>query len=660
MVNGLAGSAAAAHIARMSFPPSFLEELRNRVPVSDIVGKTVKLSRAGREYRGLCPFHREKSPSFYVNDDKQFYHCFGCGAHGDVITFLTRQANLTFPEAVEALATQAGLPVPQSDPRERETYDQNKVWGQLLERATQFFEQQLQTAAGRVGLDYFHSRGLTDDAIARFRLGFAPADAQALIAALKQAGFAEKDMLALGLIRKSENHDGYYSFFRNRVIFPVGDRRGSIVAFGARLMSGDGPKYINSPDHPLFHKGKLLYGLSRARGAVQQNQPLIVVEGYMDVIALVEAGYSGAVAPLGTALTEEQMLTLWKLLPRLEDRAPDRDYSPIVCFDGDNAGQNAAARALERALPLLAPGQTLRFVTMPPGEDPDSLIRTSGALAVQQVFDQAKPLVEVIWEQALRNRRLQTPEDKATLRSLLRMQIAKIQDEAVKRSYGEDIKERLDTLFSNKNSLEGKFHAKSQSYPRNGKGKIPFAPQPVIQRRQPASPAARLERVILASLINHPDLIGEFGEELASYPFMAPGHDTIARHIDHVYAQMHDEVLDGEQFFRHLSQSLQSDSQAEILLESLSELCGEPTYLHAGFARPAQRPDGARLALQEIWSRRHARQTDPDIAAAKERFNADPSAENQQRLHAVIRAKQTLQQESNAAALRDEHGDGQG
>lgn len=641
----------------MPLPPSFLEELRQRVPVSDVVGKAVKLSRAGREYRGLCPFHREKSPSFYVNDDKQFYHCFGCGAHGDVITFLMRQSNLTFPDAIETLASQAGLQVPQADPREKETYDQHKVWAQLLERACLFFEQQLQQPVGRAGLDYFRNRGLNDEAIARFRLGFAPADAQALINALKQAGFNEADMLTLGLIRKSENGPGHYSFFRNRVIFPVGDRRGGIVAFGARLMSGEGPKYINSPDHPLFHKGKLLYGLSRARGAVQQQQPLIVVEGYMDVIALVEAGYSGAVAPLGTALTEEQMLTLWKLLPRLEDRRPERDYSPIVCFDGDTAGQNAATRALERALPLLTPMQTLRFAFMPAGEDPDSLIRSAGAMAVQQVFDQAKPLVDVIWEQSMLNRRLQTPEDKAAHRAILRLQVSKIQDQELKRSYSDDIKNRLDNIFRNNNAIQRDFKPKTSL--QSGFGKARFAPPPpVINRRVPVAPHIRLERAILASLINHPDLLLEFGEELAAYPFQQPAHRAIAQHCGALAATMTDEVLDLEQFFRHLSQSLRTDSQADILLAGLSELMAETTYMHAGFARPAQQSEEARQALQEIWSRRHAQQTDPDITAAKDRFNADPSAENQQRLQAVIRAKQALQQEGNAVALRIGH-DGQ-
>jgi DNA primase len=644
----------------MSFPPSFLEEIRNRLPVSDIVGKTVRLTKAGREFKGLCPIHREKGASFYVNDDKQFYHCFGCGAHGDVITFVMRQNNLTFPDTIENLAAQAGLQVPQPNPQERETYDQQKVWGQLLERATQFFEQQLLTAAGRVGLDYFRGRGLNDEAIARFRLGFAPADAQALIVTLKQAGFLEKDMLELGLIRKSENSAGYYSFFRNRVMFPVSDRRGNSVAFGARLMSGDGPKYINSPDHPLFHKGKLLYGQSRARGAVQQMQSLIVVEGYMDVIAMVEAGYSGAVAPLGTAMTEEQMLALWKLLPRLEDRAPERDYSPILCFDGDNAGQNAALRALERALPLITPAQTLRFAFMPAGEDPDSLIQHSGKLAVQNVLNLAKPLVDVIWEHGLLNRRVQTPEDKATLKAVLHQQVNKIGDMTLRSIYETDINNRLSTLFGHKNSNDRKFQPKSYQSSTNGnrnKGKFAQAPAPFISRRTPIKPDIRLEQVILAALINHPDLLHEFGNELAAYPFTIASHRTLTHHIEHIFAQNDDEVLDAEQFFRHLSQSLQNDSAGENLSRCLSDILAEPTYMHAGFARPLQRSEGARYALQEIWSRRHARQTDPDIAAAKRRFNEDPSMENQQRLQAVIRAKQTMQQEGNAVALREERSD---
>ncbi|MEJ0062878.1 MAG: DNA primase [Alphaproteobacteria bacterium] len=620
----------------MPLPPSFLEDIRNRLPVSEVVGKAVRLTRAGREFKACCPFHNEKTPSFYVNDDKQFYHCFGCGAHGDVIGFVMKQGGLTFPEAIESLAAQAGLSVPQSDPKEREVYDRQKSWSQLIERAARFFQQQLRTGPGRAGLDYFHNRGLDDDAIERFRLGYAPQDAQALIVALKREGFSEADMLELGLIKKSENSEGYYSFFRNRVIFPVGDRRGNIVAFGARLLAGEGPKYINSPDHPLFHKGKLLFGLSRARAAVQQKQPLIVAEGYMDVIALAEAGYIGAVAPLGTAMTEDQMLALWKLLPKPEDRQPDYDYSPILCFDGDNAGQKAAGRALERALPLISAAQTLRIAFMPLGEDPDSLLRRSGKLALQNILDQARPLIDVIWHQALEGRRLQTPEDKAMLKTVLRQYIGMVGDESLRRLYEKDIQDRLSHLFGYKNYQKqgaGQTSAFTRNKPETG----------FIARRLPPKPNERWERIILATLINHPDLMEEFGEDLARHPFSRSDYRDISAHMDRIFAEFNHEPLDAAQFYGHFSQAIKSAPDAERLQVGLSELLSETTYIHAEFARPEQGSETARNGLRETWSHIHAKQTDSDIEAARLRFNADPSEENEQRLFAIVNAQQTWQ-----------------
>ena len=628
----------------MSLPPSFLEELRNRLALSEVVGKHVRLVKAGREYKACCPFHHEKSPSFYVNDDKQFYHCFGCGAHGDVISFAMRQTGLTFPEAVETLAGQAGLSVPKSDPREREIYDQQKSAGQLLERAARFFQQQLLTQQGQPGRDYFYRRGLTDDAIDKFRLGFAPQDGQALITTLKADGFNEAAISEVGLIRKSENSDGYYSFFRNRVIFPVGDKRGNIVAFGARLLSGDGPKYVNSPDHPLFHKGKLLYGLSRARGAIQQNQPLIVVEGYMDVIAAVEAGYVGAVAPLGTALTEEQMLALWKLLPRLEDRLPTHDYTPILCFDGDAAGQRAAERAIERALPLINPAQTLRIAFMPPGEDPDSLLQHSGKLALQNILDQAKPLIDVIWEHTLLGRRLRTPEDKATLRAVLQQKIQAIGDENLRNLYASDIKERLGNLFATQkepNQSYGNRTGGARWKPRPGQTAPP--PPAFITRSTPIKPDQKLGRIILATLINHPDLLGEFGEDMLQFPFQSDAHRVMATYMAKIFAENNDEVLDYEQYFRHLSVAINHAPDAELLNACLSELLSEHTYMHAGFARPERESETACLALREIWNRQHAKQADPDVAVARLQFLADPSEDNQKRYLAIIRSRQAMQ-----------------
>ncbi|MGB4101150.1 MAG: DNA primase [Alphaproteobacteria bacterium] len=644
----------------MSLPPSFLEDIRLRLPVSEIVGKHVRLVKAGREYKACCPFHHEKSPSFYVNDEKQFYHCFGCGAHGDVISFTMRQNGLTFPETIETLAGLAGLTVPKSDPVSREIYDQQKIAGQLLERATRFFQQQLSTPAGQVGRDYFYRRGLSDDAIERFRLGFAPQDAQLLINTLKAEGYSTPAMLEVGLIKKSDNSDGYYSFFRNRVIFPVGDKRGNIVAFGARLLAGDGPKYINSPDHPFFHKGKLLYGLSRARGAIQQNQPLIVMEGYMDVIAAVEAGYAGAVAPLGTALTEDQMLALWKLLPRIEDRMPAHDYTPILCFDGDAAGQRAATRAIDRALPLLNPAQSLRIAFMPPGEDPDSLLQSSGKLALQNVLDQAKPLIDVIWEHALLGRRLRTPEEKAALRLVLRQKIQAIGDEALRNLYAGDLKERLSRLFGQGREPNQTF-GNRQNQPRwqGQAGKSRPQPPVLITRRTPNQPGQKLGRIILATLINHPDLLGEFLEDMLQFPFQTDAHRIMATHMAKIYAENNDEVLDYEQYFRHLSEAINHVPDTNQLNACLSELLSEHTYMHAGFARPEQETESARVALREIWNRQHAKQADPDIAAAHLNFLADGSEENQRRLLATVRSKQAMQSD-DATEWNAEQQDGTG
>ena len=634
----------------MSLPPAFLEELRRRLLVSEVVGQSVRLVRAGREFKACCPFHHEKSPSFSVNDDKQFYHCFGCGAHGDVITFVMRKNGLTFPEAIETLAAQAGLAIPQSDPHERAVYDRQKVAGQLLEQAATFFQNQLNTPVGQMGRDYFYRRGLTDAALERYRLGFAPTDAQALPSALKRAGYSEELMLEYGLIKKSDNSDSYYSFFRNRIIFPVGDSRGNIVGFGARLLSGEGPKYINSPDHPLFHKGHLLYGLSRARGAVHQHQPLIVVEGYMDVIAAAEAGYNGAVAPLGTALTEDQLGTLWRLLPKLEDRLPTIDYSPILCFDGDDAGQKAASRALTRALPLINSAQTLRIAFMPQGEDPDSLLQRSGKMALQNILDQAKPLIEVIWEHALLGRRLHTPEDKAALRAVLRQKIQTIGADELRQLYAQDIKERLNALFAPTTTPPRSFnvYGSSSRPPGGSKRQIrtEAANPAFIQRHAPRQPDQSLARIILATLINHPDLLEEYGEDLLLFPYQNDAHRVMAAYMTKIFTDNSDEVLDYEQYFRHLSQTIGLAPDAERLNACLSELLSEHTYMHAGFARPGRDSETARMALREIWNRQHAKQADPDIAAARLVFLADPSEDNQKRYLAIIRSKQAMQNES--------------
>jgi len=342
----------------MAFPPRFLDEIRDHLTLSDIIGRRIRLTRAGREFKACCPFHKEKSPSFYVNDDKGFFHCFGCGAHGDVIGFVMRHDNRSFPEAVEQLAHDAGLAVPETSPQERARAAQEKSLYQLVDKAAEFFESALYNAANHGVLEYARGRGLSDKTLADFRIGYAPSEGGALVAYLRAQGFSDAMMLEAGVARKSERDGSLYSFFRDRLIFPVANRRGQIVAFGGRILPDhlrpadrDGfkpPKYINSSETAMFHKGRMVYADSLARQAVADGKPLVVVEGYMDVIAAHQAGFTGCVAPLGTALTEEQIMGLWAMQSSGPAQGPSQGGRAIhLCFDGDDAGRRAASRALD-------------------------------------------------------------------------------------------------------------------------------------------------------------------------------------------------------------------------------------------------------------------------------------------------------------------------
>jgi DNA primase len=633
----------------MPLSPAFLEELRARLPLSGIANKKLRLQRAGREFKACCPFHNEKTPSFYINDDKQFYHCFGCGAHGDVIGWTMRMDHLSFPEAIETLAAQAGLAIPQDTPVERERYDREKRLYQLLERTTGWFEEQLTSPQGREGLNYLRSRGLSDEAMKRFHLGYAPHDAQALIRALIKEGFSIDEMLAVGLIKKSEDRNGsagshpgageHFSFFRNRVIFPVGDRRGRTVAFGARILGDGEPKYLNSPDHALFHKGKLLYGLSRARAALAQNQPIIVVEGYMDVIALVEAGYQGAVAPLGTALTEDQIAILWKLLPPPDARDPTRDYNPILCFDGDNAGRRAAARAVERALPFLSSSQTTRIAYLPEGEDPDSLIRQSGRSGMQAVLDQSKHMIDAIWDLALEGRRLQTPEDRGSFIGAIRQRISRIQDEALRKLYQDEIQKRLSEAFQWQNTTGNKTFGR-KDFSRDRKPlQRPLSAGP---RKKPQKASLLREKVLLAIIINHPSLFAEFGEELARIWFSSPSLESLRQQVVNLLGSESQEPLDAPELYRHLS----TGDAAKAWAKGLSETLSQATYLHASFARPECMVDQARQGWKSIWNKYLQELLQADLQAAKRQHDEDPSEKNLTRLTELRAQVQALMQES--------------
>jgi DNA primase len=494
----------------MAFPPGFLDELRARLSLSDVVGRKVSLKRrSGSEYAGLCPFHNEKTPSFTVNDKKGFYHCFGCGEHGDAVGFVMKTEGLSFPESVEKLAREVGLPVPRATPAERERADRVATLQQVVEEAARWFQKQLRLPVGRQGLDYLRGRGLEEATIDDFRLGFAPDTRDGLLAALKREGVPIDKIVEAGLAIQPEDNREAYDRFRGRVMFPISDRRGRVIAFGGRVMGAGEPKYLNSPETPLFHKGANLYCLDRARVAATQDQPVIVAEGYMDVIALHGAGFVGAVAPLGTALTEGQLGELWKLADE-----------PYLCFDGDNAGRRAAARAAERALPLLRAGKSLRFLGLPAGEDPDSLIRVRGADAIRRILDLARPLSDVVWDMETEGKVADTPERRASLQRAVEQRVAEIADPVVRDYYRTDMRSRLARL--RRPDAPAWRPGERRFFRGAGPEPAPFAAGSAARRSSTDLDGSRQERALLGALIERPALLHILAEDLAALTITNP------------------------------------------------------------------------------------------------------------------------------------------
>ncbi|TAJ84171.1 MAG: DNA primase [Reyranella sp.] len=496
----------------MAFPPGFLDELRARLSMSDIVGRKVVLKRrSGSEYAGLCPFHNEKTPSFTVNDKKGFFHCFGCGAHGDAVGFVMKTEGLSFPESVEKLAREVGMPVPRATPAERERVERAATLQQVVELAARWFQTQLRLPVGRHGLDYLRGRGLSDQTIDDFRLGFAPDSRDGLIAALKRENVPIEKIVEAGLAIQPDDNREPYDRFRGRVMFVINDRRGRAIAFGGRVMGTGEPKYLNSPETPLFHKGANLYCLDRAREAATKDQPVIVAEGYMDVIALHGAGFTGSVAPLGTALTEGQLGELWKLADE-----------PYLCFDGDNAGRRAAARAAERALPLLRAGKSLRFLALPAGEDPDSLIRSRGPEAVRRVLDLARPLSDVVWDMATENKPIDTPERRASLQRTVEQQVAEIADPVVRDFYRNEMRSRLNRL-RRPDAPAWQPGGGRRPFRRPGDPPPPpFAAGSAARRSGSDLDGSRQERALLGALIERPAMLHILAEDLAHLPIASP------------------------------------------------------------------------------------------------------------------------------------------
>ncbi len=417
----------------MRFPPQFLDRIRQHYRLSEVIGRRMEIKRRGREYQGLCPFHNEKTPSFTVNDEKGFYHCFGCHAHGDVIGFVKEYDGLSYVQAVESLAREAGMELPKINPEQRRQMERSDQLFQVMEKATNWFGQQLQRAGGAGAKEYLTRRGLSDETLSMFRIGYAPSERDSLMRASMQAGVTEKDLKDVGLLTTPDNGNSYDKF-RGRIIFPIRDITGRVVAFGGRLIEehDKAPKYLNSPETILFHKSDILYNADQARIAAAREGSIIVGEGYMDVIALAQAGFQHAVAPLGTAVTENHIRLLWQLADE-----------PIFCLDADNAGQRAMLRVMELALPHLKPGKSLNFCELPTGEDPDSLIRGRGKEAMQMALDSAVPLSDMLWRTYVGEKKLNTPEQRAGAEQAILRAIDRIQDAVVRKAYVEEIKKRL-------------------------------------------------------------------------------------------------------------------------------------------------------------------------------------------------------------------------
>lgn len=521
----------------MRFTPSFLDELRQRLPVSDVVGRRVKLKRQGREYAGLSPFNAEKTPSFFVNDQKGFYHCFSSGKHGDVFKFLMEVDGVSFPEAVERVAEMAGVPMPKDTPEEARRAEARASLLDVMEMAAKFFEAQLQDRVGAAARGYLAGRALSPATQRAFRMGYAPNDRTALKRHLAAKGVPVADMIEAGLLVSGEDVPEPFDRFRDRVIFPIEDRGGRVIAFGGRAMQADVPaKYLNSPETPLFHKGATLYNHHRARAAAHNAGTVVAVEGYVDAIALSAAGIGHVVAPLGTALTSDQLELLWRMAPE-----------PILCFDGDKAGRRAGFRAIETALPLLQPGRSLRFAFLPEGQDPDDLVRTEGAAAVEAAFASAAPLVDMLWAREFDAGPTDTPERAAAFERRLREALSAIRDETVRRHYQIAVESRLARFGRPEPSRRGGGGSRQASgarrlgQPRRGdRGEAPLAPSALL-RQSPmvgagAGRLAAREVALVVAMIEHPELLDELAEAFAELEFGARELDRLRRAALDAYA----------------------------------------------------------------------------------------------------------------------------
>ncbi len=615
----------------MRYPADLLDEIRSRVPVSRVVERHVKLKRAGREYIGLSPFKTERTPSFTVNDHKGFYHCFASGEHGDVFTFLMKVQGLTFPEAVERLASEAGVTLPAPKPVDEARASRETRIREALEEACRFFESMLAGREGTGARAYLEKRGVQLSEIKAFRLGYAPDSKSALKQHLGGKGFSLDEMQDAGLLIHGEGIAIPYDRFRGRLIFPITDANRRVIAFGGRaLLPDQQPKYLNSPETELFHKGHVLFNLAAAREAAKVTKSVIVAEGYMDVIALTRAGFANAVAPLGTALTADQLRLLWMMAPL-----------PTLCFDGDEAGQKAAHRALDTALPFLEPGRSLQFAFLPEGRDPDDMVSGGAKDALAKLLAEPAPLIDVLWAREQARHPLDTPEQRASLEARLMESAQLIDHKSLRYHYMSTLRERL-RAKGHRSGLTPRRHDasswRSRSLASSGGERRPAAaahrnaaPRTssllASQIVQPSAPSsAPREALLVMAIVRHPWLLDEHLEEIASVHLDDPG----CNHLRNALLTLHqtEETLDNEKLLGHLS-----DAGYGAELERLYRACAHNADPH--FASGANREH-----VLEGWQHvmmLHGKAGVPrSLLEAESDYVSEPTSENFSKLRAVV------------------------
>jgi DNA primase len=610
----------------MRFPPAFLDELRARLPVSEVVGRRVKLKKAGREWKGLSPFNQERTPSFFANDEKGMWFDFSSGRNGNIFDFVMATEGVPFPEAVERLASMAGLPLPLISKEAEAREERRKTLHDVLELAAKFFQTTLAARAGARARGYLSDRGIDPATQLKFRLGYAPPERFALKEHLGAHKVPVEDMVEAGLLIAGDDIPLPFDRFRDRVMFPIADLRNRVIGFGGRALDANAPaKYLNSPETPLFHKGSTLYNGAAARSAAHQGARVIAVEGYVDVIAMVEAGFPATVAPLGTALTEDQISLIWRMADE-----------PILCFDGDSAGRRAAYRAVDLALPLLKPGKSLLFALLPEGQDPDDLVRSAGREAVEEVLGTARPLADMLWLRESEGGGFDTPERRAALEARLTALCASIGDESVRKYYRQDLGERLRALFAPPASVEP-FNRGVRRLPARGRGgragerggssqPSPREALRTMTARLGVSPLVRgfrsalppREALILLTVTNHPWLMERHAEELAELEFRHPDADRLRRAI--------------------LDAAGHGSLDAETLAAALAarELNAVLARVAATLTHPSDWPARADAAAEDVerwWHHvvtlhRKSRSLHRELKEAERVLGAEPSEEN--------------------------------